>query len=185
MTTNDNIEQETNASSHFETLIREHAKSIGAAVRKVCAQRYAALIPDVEQEIRLALWRQLEAGKKIRSPGSYLYKVALTTALAAIKRQHPTLERPLSLEPVDNEATTVATTTAPGSQSLSVPERAQLLKQCLALVSDDQARALRAYLAGFNHQEVASLFGWSESAARHNIYRGMDALKKQFASETQ
>ena len=36
---------------------------------------------------------------------------------------------------------------------------------------------MRAYLAGFNHREVARLFGWTESVARHRIYRSIDELK--------
>lgn len=38
---------------------------------------------------------------------------------------------------------------------------------------------MRAHLAGFSHVEIASLYGWTESVARHRIYRAIDALKER------
>jgi hypothetical protein len=33
------------------------------------------------------------------------------------------------------------------------------------------------HLSGFNHVEVAALHGWTESVARHRIYRGLRSLR--------
>ena len=61
----------------FETLVRQHARLMAAAIRRVCGRRHGALIPDVEQEVHLALWKRLGSGKEITHPASYLYRVAL------------------------------------------------------------------------------------------------------------
>ena len=66
-----------------------------------------------------------------------------------------------------------------GSTELLPAERARLLEQLMGRLPADQSRALRAHLAGFNHKELAVLFGWSESIARHRIYRGLAALKAE------
>ncbi len=179
----DKAEQQARAQSEYEELIRDHSRVIAAAVRRVCAARYSALIPDVEQEIHVALWRRVQTGKEIHSPASYLYKVALTTALAVVRRQHPERETPMSSLGNGDDFEVADRITSEGGGRMQDHERSLLIDECLEMLGEDQARALRAYLAGFNHTEVAHLYGWSESAARHKIYRGIDALKKRFAQE--
>lgn len=163
----------TSRGDDFEELIGKYSRVMSRAIRGVCGKRRRALIPDVEQEVRLALWKRLGSGKKIEHPVSYLYKMALTTALAVL-RKHGSDESHADVEALD-----ASSRARGGSRELLPPERARLLEQLVGRLPVDQSRALRAYLAGFNHKEVAVLFGWSESIARHRIYRGMAALKDE------
>ena len=71
-------------------------------------------------------------------------------------------------------------TSRPGE--LQPAERRSVIAEVLARLEPDEARALRAYLAGFNHAEVAELFGWSESVARHRIYRTLERLRASAAT---
>jgi RNA polymerase sigma-70 factor (ECF subfamily) len=154
--------------SDFEHLIRAHARVMAAAIRRVCGRRHGALVPDVQQEVYLALWKRLQSGNPIDHPVSYLYKVALTTALAMVRKLGPDRAAP------EEEADLAA---APDARALHPLERARLLAEVLEALEPDEARALKAYLAGFGHAEVARLFGWTESVARHRVYRSMEKLR--------
>lgn len=155
----------------FEELTREYAALMASAIRRVCGRRHGALIPDVQQEVHLALWKRLEGGNEIRHPASYLYKVALTTALAMVRKLDP---QAASLD----EAMEQGPRPRPqGDAQLEPAELSLLIRQALETLELGQARALRAWLAGFNHVEVAELFGWTESVARHRIYRGLERLR--------
>ena len=44
-------------------------------------------------------------------------------------------------------------------------ERTRLIEEMLEKLNVEQSRALRGYLSGLNHREVATLYGWSESVA--------------------
>lgn len=171
--------------NNFQQLLRSHAKLMAGAIRKVCGRRHRALVPDVEQEVYLALWKRLghaaNAGKEIEHPISYLYKTALTTAAAMVRKLAPAggdgqVDDEVELEglPAPEDV---------GLGGLSAAERERLLAELLARLPDEQARALRAYLAGFNHEEVARLYGWTESVARHRIYRAIETLKSEMAQE--
>ena len=154
----------------FDELVRSHARLMAAAVRRICGRRHRELIPDVEQEVYLALWKRLGSGKEIEHPTSYLYKMALTTALAVVRAHEPRGGAvPLEEAPAERPAAQPA--------GLELAERRRLLAEVLGQVGADEARALRAYLAGFSHPEVAELFGWSESVARHRIYRSLKRLR--------
>lgn len=155
----------------FERLVAKYARLMSGAVRRVCGRRHRTLMPDVEQEIRLALWKRLQDGKGIDHPVSYLYKVALTTALSVL-RAADRRETPMDPESLDELPE------PPMNPRVLLPvERAQLLTQVLGQLPSHESRALKAYLAGFNHREVSVLYGWSESEARHRIYRGIEKLK--------
>jgi DNA-directed RNA polymerase specialized sigma24 family protein len=56
-------------------------------------------------------------------------------------------------------------------------ERALLVEQVLGGLRPEESRAVRHYLTGFNHAEVAAHFGWTEAVARHRIYRGLRSLR--------
>jgi len=157
----------------FEGLVRNYSRVVAAAVRKVCARRYRSLVPDIEQEVYTALWKRLQGGKEIEHPVSYIYKTALTTALAVVRKNVP--------ETVSIAAREESLPAEPDGAfgDLLPAERSRLLAEILEKLPLEEARAIRAHLAGFNHTEVATLFGWSESVARHRIYRGIDALKKE------
>ena len=68
-------------------------------------------------------------------------------------------------------------------EELSSAERTCLLTALLDQLPLEQARAVRAYLAGFTAMEVARLYGWSPSVARHRIYRGLQSLRTAVVQE--
>jgi len=155
----------------FERLVRPHARLIAGVVRRVCGRRHQALAPDVEQEVYLAVWKRLGSGKEIEHPASYLYRVALTTAIAVVRRNSSgstSLDDPAVGDPADPQ---------PGGIPLA--ERARIIGEVLERLEPDEARALRAYLAGFSHVEIADLYGWSESVARHRVYRTLERLRAE------
>jgi RNA polymerase sigma factor (sigma-70 family) len=159
--------------SEFEKLVDQYARLLGAVARRVCGRRYQALVPDVDQEIRLALWKRLKAGNDIRHPASYLYKVALATSLAVIRRYRPEREE-LEADPAEPPRDA-----SWGPDQLLPAERAHLLEEVIGTLEPDAARALRGYLTGLSHEELAALYGWSPSVARHLVYRSIERLRER------
>jgi RNA polymerase sigma factor (sigma-70 family) len=155
----------------FSSLVDRHARVISSAIRRVCSRHHQSLIPDIEQDVRAALWKRLQSGKEIRHPVSYIYKVALTTALAAVRRYPAHAEAPS-----DERGEAPVSASAP-FLGLLPAEQSRLLAEALDALPLEEARAVRAHLAGFNHEDVAVLFGWTASTARHRIYRGLDKIR--------
>ena len=158
--------------SEFEQLVDQHARLLTAVARRVCGRRYQVLLPDIEQEIRLALWKRLQGGSEIRHPSSYLYKVALATSLAVIRRYRPQREE-LEADPSERREEVLAL------RRLLPAERTRLVEELIGKLEPDAARALRGYLTGLNHGELAELYGWSPSVARHLVYRSLERLRQR------
>jgi DNA-directed RNA polymerase specialized sigma24 family protein len=155
----------------FVAFTRQHRGIIVSAIWRVCGAVSPSLLPDVEQDVYLALWQRWNDGKRIDYPVSYLYKVALRTALAVIRTNTVPVMKTYTTESCQHTAGDTPLGT------LSAAERACLLSELLNQLPIEQARAVRAYLAGFSHTETATLYGWSAAVARHRIYRGVHALK--------
>ena len=150
----------------FESLIEKYARLVSHAIQKVCFPNNRECVEDIRQEVHLKLWGLLKSGKKMDRPESYIYRVAFTTALRFVQKKGAwisTDELHLPLQTPDSE---------------SKSNRKMIIANLLKQLDDDHRRALKAYLTGFNHKEVATLFGWSEAKARHLVYRGIHALKE-------
>ena len=164
----------------FAELVERYSRLVASAIRRVCRERHRLLVPDVQQEVYAALWKRLESGKNIEHPASYLYKMALTAALAAVRKH--AREVPLEREGDPSPAEPRAADASADPGDLLPAERRHWIRQAIAALPLEQARAVRAHLAGFNHVEVAAMFGWTEAVARHRIYRGLDALRDRMAA---
>jgi RNA polymerase sigma factor (sigma-70 family) len=166
------------AQEEFLAFTRQYRGVIVSAIRRVCGAASPTVLPDVEQEVYLALWQRWNDGQRIDYPVSYLYKVAVRTARAIMRTYSaPDIE-------VSITQTCPPAAQSLASEALSSIERACLLAQLLDQLPLEQARAVRAYLAGFSHTETATLYGWSAAVARHRIYRGIQALKTLMMQES-
>jgi RNA polymerase sigma factor (sigma-70 family) len=158
--------------SEFEKLVDQYARLLRGVARRICGPRHQVLVPDVEQEIRLALWKRLRRGNDIQHPASYLYKVALATSLAVIRRYRPEREQ-LAADPAEPRQQ------PRGLERLLPAERGRLVEEVIASLDPDAARALRGHLTGLSHEELALRYGWSPSVARHLVYRSIERLRKR------
>lgn len=158
----------------FEDLLATYSHVISSAVRRVCRDRHLLLAEDVEQEVRIALWRRLQNGKKMRLPRSYIYKVALTTGLGIVQRaerQQAIMLEQLSLAQASEPD--VATGI----------EKEQQIAAVLEILTPKQKDAVQAYLSGLNHREIGKLFDWTPSVARHHLYRGIETIKASLVAD--
>ena len=154
----------------FLTFMQPYTRIIKHAIWRVCGDTYPALQSDMEQEVYLTLWAQWRHERRIDSPISYMYKVALRAALAMLRTYS-------AAELVDDvEGCEARCWDQPEGPALTT-ERAMVLSELLNQLSVEQARAVRAHLAGFTQKEIARLYGWSASVTRHRIYRGLQALR--------
>src|SRR5215510_784429 len=78
----------------FQAFLAPHRRLIDGVIGRVCGRRHRSLMPDARQETHLALWRRLRSGPAIVHAVSYVYKVALNSALGVIRRHGPSPARP-------------------------------------------------------------------------------------------
>jgi RNA polymerase sigma-70 factor (ECF subfamily) len=151
---------------------------ISLTVRTVLARKFPTLPwnekEDIEQEVRLKLWKILTSGKKLDRPGSYLWKVVYTTALDLLNGKGK--ELPLDAASGMKREPRAEVDWPGADQMLDLDRRLEALSRNRRIV-------LKLGLTGLDLGEIAVHLGWSRARVRHLHYRGLNDLKKMIQRE--
>jgi RNA polymerase sigma factor (sigma-70 family) len=149
------------------------------AVRRLARSRRlgAADVDEVLQEVRIRLWRALEArGNDEPIPASYLYRTAMSATVDVLRRRRARRTEPLDGVEADPAARPPSRT---GMDAAAYAELARAVGEEVRRLQPDRQVALRMHLEGYGREEIARLLGWSEPRTRHLIYRGLATLRER------
>src|SRR5439155_18676984 len=127
------------------------------------------------------LWQALQREKELNDPASYIYRIAVTATIDAVRRVIARREDQLHT-PMDGEEyiTPILATSATQTPE-AIAERQQLMATIVATVGslpENRRAAVQLHLQGLNLAEIADLLGWSEAKARNLVYRGLEDLRQ-------
>lgn len=153
----------------FYNLIQQHEK----LVYKVC-HIYAADAEDIRdlfQEIVLQAWRGYSRFRGDAAPGTWLYRVALNTAISHKRKQH-------------KQNTVAATDVLPYiniAEDAHTPyaEEYRIMHQLIGTLPPLDKALVLLYLEDRPHAEIADILGISTSNVGTRLNRIKDKLKKQ------
>lgn len=164
----------------LEKLLREHGHVLRAAIRRICTRASGVAMEDVEQEARMRLWRALARERKIDNPASYMYRVAATSAIDAMRRRKAEREEPWEQDEGDGKggpARTIAAGDPSPERTAAARDLVEHVEGALARLSESRALAVRLHLQGLGSQEIATALGWTEPRARNLVHRGLKELR--------
>jgi RNA polymerase sigma factor (sigma-70 family) len=161
------------ADAQITALVEAYASLIRRAVWRVGGSRATLIQDDVQQNVMLALWQQLERGQTIERPASYIYRAAIREAVRLIRREHGDAS---ALD--EDEHLVEAGARSDPHRQLEDEERQKALMDCLGTLEARRQLAVRAHLSGFTVAEMMDMFDWPYQRARHLIARGMADLRR-------
>ena len=156
----------------------EISRSVRAIILKTFPGIAGQEREDIEQEIKLKLWKMVGRGKNIRNLKSYLRRMVYTTALDVIARR----QNHMSLDdlPEEGRASALVDAAGPGPEALA--ERGQMSDRIRAAVDGlpERRRAvLKLHLTGAGIEQMAGRLGWNSNRVRHLLYRGLGDVRKR------
>jgi RNA polymerase sigma factor (sigma-70 family) len=170
------------AEGRFDQLVKEFGLYLRNTIASICPKNLGIQIDDIEQEARIRLWKALEKDVEIRDHASYIYRIAFTTTIDAIRRVKSRKEEQLTTSE-DSTEDSKEPIEIVVDQRLSPHEKTenkQILAQVekiLATMDENRTSAIRLYLQGMTSFEIAAVLGWSEPKARNLLYRGLKDLR--------
>lgn len=170
------------ADQDLSRTLEELLARFGGVLRSV-ASRYRLVQhdrDDLEQEVRIRLWRAIESERIGSVPASYLYRVASSAALDLIRRR-----RAIREEPMDDVRRHLQSLTerAPGPDGeAELTELAEQIRRAIDAIPASRRAVVHMYLGGYSSGEIADLMGWTEAKARNLVYRGLADLRARLAS---
>jgi RNA polymerase sigma factor (sigma-70 family) len=166
--------------SRLEQLLRRFAARVRAQIESNRLIQHGIDPDDVEQEVRIRLWKALERDPNADFPASYIQKVVVTVMVDALRRAQARPAEALP-EPEDGEFELPDAGIRPDRAATEAQQMAQL-GECLAALSPRRRRPLQLYLQGYALQELADLSGLTLDAARKLVYRGLDEVKQRLTA---
>jgi len=173
----------------FQEILERYGGLLRNAIARACPKDRGLQFDDIEQEARLRIWRALQAETEIEKPASYLYRVAVTATLDAVRRAVARREEQLWPTASDTDSPEAVSGPAPAAGANS-PETLAHHRLLLAKVRATLERlaplkrsAVSLHIRGFKPSEIGRLLGWSEPKARSLVYRGLKELKSELAAE--
>ena len=176
------------AESRLNAILDEYGAFLRRTIAHLCPKDLGIHFNDIEQDARLRLWRALQSEREIRDPASYLYRIAMTATLDAVRRIKAKREEQLRLveDEYEDEGAPLTLFSDPNRSPEAEAGRKQLagkVRTALSRLSDNRRRAVGLYLEGMASQEIATLLGWSEPKARNLLYRGLCDLRARLREE--
>jgi RNA polymerase sigma factor (sigma-70 family) len=173
----------------LEQIVSEYGRLIRSVVRKVCRARPAIDVEDVEQEVRLKLWKVVSNRTEIEHLPSYVYRVAYSVAVDQIRRVEVRPEDQFFSGESDEHGDAAtgelervpAHATAAPDRIAASREAAEVVGTAVEQLPERRRQAVKLYLLGLNHVEIASATGWTEAVARNHLYRGLGDLREALA----
>ena len=172
----------------FNAVLEKYDKFLRNTIARICPSDLGLQVNDILQEARLQLWRAIESEREILHPGSYIYRIAVSVTLRAIRRAKARREEQLRLADDEDEPGGAMSypATDPRHSPEAVAERSELIariEQALGRLPESRRLAVGLYLKGMTTGEIADLMGWSEPKARNLAYRALNDLRQQLRTE--
>jgi len=125
-------------------------------------------IEDYHQEMLIRLWKAYPGFNKQSSFSTWLYRVAINTAIDIIRKQ--------TIRPSHTELTKIEYNIP--EQENTGSDKKEALYEAINLLSDVEKAIIILYLEDYNYKEIAEIIGISESNTGVKINRIKNQLIK-------
>jgi RNA polymerase sigma-70 factor (ECF subfamily) len=159
----------------FLQLVREN----DARLWRICRlyARDADAQEDLYQDMLVQLWRSLPSFAGESLPGTWLYRVALNTALSERRRTATRRETPLDMH------AKLAADAPRADERMESEQRVERLYAAIGRLSDIDKMLVTLYLDEKNYREMADILGISESNVGVKLHRIKSELAGELAEE--
>ena len=126
---------------------------------------------DLYQEIVLQLWKSYTRFQGQSQFSTWMYRVALNTAITYFKKAKQVVERNDNFDDKVKNLQSIEV-------DMIVESQVQYLYNAIYLLNDVEKALIFLYLEGFSHQEIGSNLGISEGNARVKLNRTKNKLQE-------
>jgi len=161
---------------------KQFLEEITSSVRSIVHKKFPALdggdYEDIDQEVKLKIWRVVSHGKKIDHIKAYLWKVVYTTALDIMEARLAQFSLADYSEPADSGP--FASGDSNGHEAgINKDDLKMVLEKIVDSLPPKRRTILKLHLAGMDFDEMADFLNWTHHKVRHLFYRGLQDLKEK------
>ena len=133
---------------------------------------------DIDQEVKLKIWRKAASGKKIDNLWSYLWKIVYTTTLDILDERMFTMSSEEIAERADSVLISRVREASP-ELCLEKKEMTETIRSMVASLPSRRRTVVQLWLSDMTLEEIADFLGWNGNQVRHLLYRGIQDIKEK------
>ena len=165
------------ADDPFNALIARFGARVRSLTQQHCSGNQGLDADDVEQEVRIRLWKTLQRDRNAVLPASYIQRVVISTVIDAVRRVQA---RPMeSIEDAGDESDWDLPEEAGPQRRASRQQQMATLRDALSALPERRRQLVELNLQGFGPSEAGELVGLTADAARKLMERGMKELRER------
>jgi len=130
----------------------------------------AVELDEIEQDVRIRLWRHAERQPEAGTAPSYVYGAVMSAVMDLLRTRRVHSGRRVSLDDVS-----YVLPAAPDSPAEAAVMAA--LEQALRQMEQSRRVVVRLHLDGKDRDAIAAILGWSDAKVRNLLYRGLEDLR--------
>lgn len=166
----------------LRALLARHGARLRALVLQHCSAEQGLDPDDIEQEVRIRLWRAVEREKNSALPASYIQRVVVTTVIDALRRSKPGQDAPLP--EAGQEAGVEALLDRVGPVRIaSDRQRMEMVRTAIDTLPERRRQPVRLALQGFTPEEIGELLDMTATMAKNLMYRGLYELRDRLRAD--
>ncbi len=168
--------------NRLQQLLRDYGRKVRLLIDKHGLAQYGIDPADIEQEVRIRLWKALERDRNAAFHTSYIQRTVLSTVVDAIRAASSRHADPLPEEHSEGGFELVESSAGPERTAGSTQDFGAIAA-CMAELPERRRQAVALHLQGFSFREIGGFFGVSEEAARKLLDRGMETLRERLKTQ--
>ncbi len=155
-----------------EELFRELLEANNDRIGRICKVYAGDSADDLYQEIAIAVWQSMQRFREDSSWHTYIYRIALNTALTFGKKQK---RQKGNAAPLPEE---IADDTSGKLEKLETEKRMRRLYRAIGRLPDDDKALITLYLEDMSYNEIADITGISVNHVGVKIHRLKNRLSQ-------
>lgn len=167
----------------FAAVVEEYGRFLRQTIVRLCPRNLGLHFDDVEQEARIRLWKALQGERPIEDLASYIYRVAASATIDAIRRVKARREEGLETEDEGGLQPVPRSPAAGGEVQLDRRLLLERVDRVLEEIEEKRRHVLRLHVQGFTTAEMARLLGTTEPSARNLLHRALKDLRERLRLE--
>lgn len=173
--------------SNIKEIIDKFSSLIKYVILKNLHKTDKVDLDDIEQEVKIKIWRFLGKGKKVGNLPSYIKRVAYTTTVDELRK----MRKQTPSENIDHLKNIYSFSNSNKiEEDMELPEfileekeLKSSLSKLIESLGENRKQVLRLYLTGMSVEEISEFFKWDKTKVRHLLYRGINAIKEKIKNE--
>lgn len=158
----------------LQRVLRDYGAKLRALIETHGLARYGIDPNDIEQEVRIRLWKALQRDQNSVFHALYIQRTVASTVIDALRRLQA---RPVEAMPEDEESLVLQDKASGPEDITGSTQYMTMIVSALSELPGQRGQVVGLHLQGFRAEEIAGLVGVSVDAVRKLLSRGLEQLK--------